>query len=39
MNSPRMRSAVWMEPRLRAEISYVEIVEGPAAGAELAPPQ
>jgi hypothetical protein len=34
-----MRSAVWMEPRLRAEISYVEIVEGRLRAPELAPPQ
>jgi bifunctional non-homologous end joining protein LigD len=25
---PRMRGAVWLAPRLRAEISYAEIVRG-----------
>jgi len=25
---PRMRGAVWIAPRLRAEISYAEIAEG-----------
>ena len=25
---PRMRNAVWLEPRLSAEVSYAEIVEG-----------
>ena len=25
---PRMRGAVWISPRLRAEISYAEIVDG-----------
>lgn len=28
VDAPRMRSAVWIEPRLHAEISYAEIVEG-----------
>ena len=28
VDPPRMRSAVWMEPRLRAEVSYAAIVEG-----------
>ena len=28
VDAPRMRSAVWMEPRLRAEVSYAEIVAG-----------
>ena len=27
---PRMRNAVWLEPRLRAEVSYAEIVGGGA---------
>ena len=27
-DAPKMRSAVWFEPRLRAEVSYAEIVEG-----------
>ena len=28
IDAPKMRNAVWMEPRLRAEVSYAEIVEG-----------
>ena len=28
VDAPRMRSAVWIEPRLYAEISYAEIVDG-----------
>jgi len=28
MDLPRMRSAVWLTPKLRAEISYAEIVSG-----------
>jgi bifunctional non-homologous end joining protein LigD len=28
VGAPRMRSAVWIEPRLHAEISYAEIVDG-----------
>ena len=28
VDQPRVRSAVWIEPRLRAEVSYAEIVEG-----------
>jgi hypothetical protein len=28
VDAPRMRSAVWIEPRLHAEISYAEVVEG-----------
>ena len=28
VDAPRMRSAVWVEPRLRAEVSYAEIVAG-----------
>ena len=31
-----MRGAVWLQPRLRAEISYAEIVGREVAGAELA---
>jgi ATP-dependent DNA ligase len=30
------RSVTWVEPRLEAEVSYAELVEGPARGAELA---
>jgi len=28
VDAPRMRSAVWMRPRLPAEVSYAEIVDG-----------
>ena len=28
VDAPKMRSAVWIEPRLQAEISYAELVEG-----------
>jgi bifunctional non-homologous end joining protein LigD len=28
LDPPRMRSVVWMQPRLRAEVSYAEIVDG-----------
>ena len=28
VDAPRMRHAAWMEPRLRAEVSYAEVVEG-----------
>ena len=28
IDAPKMRSAVWMEPRLLAEVSYAEIVDG-----------
>ena len=37
VGAPRgMRSATWVEPRLEAEVSYAEIVEGAAPRAKLA---